>query len=69
MTNWQSKHNPANKKPQKPHPVRKGYSTSGCILVDEAKGVAWQATWNRKYAGTWEERDGKLYPRESVTKS
>jgi hypothetical protein len=68
MTNWQSKYNPNNRKPQTPHPTMKGYSTSGSILVDEKKRVAWQATWNKKYAGNWEERGGKLYPRESESK-
>lgn len=65
MTNWQSKHNPRNRKPQTPDPKRKGYSTSGSILVDEAKRVAWQKTWNE--IGNWEERGGKLYPRSFLT--
>lgn len=64
MTNWHSKHNPANRKPQTPDPKRKGYSTSGSILVDDVKVVAWQTSWNKDYAHRWEERGGKLYPRE-----
>lgn len=65
MTDRQSKGQKAFARRQEPNPKRSGFDTSGCILVDEKKRVAWQATWNRKYAGNWEERGGKLYPRES----
>lgn len=55
-------------KPQVPHPTARGRAANGTILVDETKRVAWQDTWNLKYARNWVERNGKLYPRESEVK-
>jgi hypothetical protein len=57
-----------NLKPQTPHPRERGKASNGTILVDAAKTAAWETRWNRDFAPLWEERGGKLYPRESEPK-
>lgn len=57
-----------NMKPRTPHPRERGKASNGTILVDAAKTAAWQTRWNRDFSPLWEERGGKLYPRESESK-
>lgn len=63
-----NKHHPTNKRPQKPHPNRKGYDVNGQVLDNPAKAAAWQSRWNKEFAHRWELRGGKLYPRGSEVK-